>query len=131
MIDFDALVFGPVHDTFGQQATLRIGLSTFDIAVIDQTRGVTIDEAGSIGVQTIQPAVDVRRSALARLALHANDLPDARIGFNGTAWSIKSVVEHGHEYRLILIELLEQPAFLLTEPGDFRITEAGAFRILE
>ena len=64
MIDFDALVFGPVYGTFGQPAVLTLGSSSYDVVVIDNTKGVTVDEGGVIGVQTVRPAVDVRRSAL-------------------------------------------------------------------
>ncbi len=52
MIDFDALVFGPVYDTFGQPAVLTIASSNYDLMVIDNTKGVTIDEGTAIGVQT-------------------------------------------------------------------------------
>ena len=133
MIDFDALVFGPVYDTFGQPAVLTIGPSSYDLVVIDHTRGVTVDDAGSIGVQTIRPAADVRRSALARIGLTAGDLVDGQIEFNDATWSIKSILENGDELRLILMATLdgEVPAHLLTESGDRRITEAGDFRILE
>ena len=92
MIDFDALVFAPVYGTFGQPAVLMIGSSSYDLVVIDHTRGVTVDEAGSIGVQTIRPAADVRRSALAKLGIAAGDLVDGEIEFNDMAWRIKSVV---------------------------------------
>jgi hypothetical protein len=131
MIDFDALVFGPVYDTFGQPAVLTIGAASHDVVVIDHTRGVTVDEAGSIGVQTIRPAADVRRSALARLGIIVNDLVDGEIEFNDMAWRIKSVVENGDELRLILMEALELLVLRFTENGDRRITQAGELRILE
>ena len=133
MIDFDALVFGPVYDTFGQPAVLTIGPSSYDVVVVDHTQGVTVDEAGSIGVQTIRPAVDVRRSALAKLKFAARDLVGGEIEFNEAAWRIKSILENGDEIRLILIEPLdtEVPMHLITESGERRITEAGDFLILE
>ena len=133
MIDFDALVFGPVYDTFGQPAVLTLGPTSYDLVVIDHTKGVVVDEAGSIGVQTIRPAIDVRRSALAKLGLTARDVLDGDIEFSDAAWRIKSALENGDELRLILIEPLdgELPMHLLTEAGDRRITEAGDFLILE
>jgi hypothetical protein len=133
VIDFDALVFGPVYSTFGQPAVLTLGRSSYDLVVIDNTKGVVVDEAGSIGVQTIRPAVDVRRSGLVKLGLTARDLVDSGIEFNDAAWRIKSVLENGDEIRLILIEPLdtEVPMHLLTEAGEWRITEAGDFLILE
>ena len=78
MIDFDALVFGPVYDTFGQPAVLTIGSSSYDLVVIDNTKGVTVDEGGSIGVQTVHPAADVRRSALVALGIAFADLDRRR-----------------------------------------------------
>jgi len=132
MIDFDALVFGPVYDTFAQPAVLTIGASSYDLVVIDNTRGVTVDEAGSIGVQTIRPAADLRRRSLVALGFAAGDLIDGDIAFSGMAWRIKSVVENGDELRLILMESpATLPIYFVTELGDRRITEAGAFRVLE
>jgi hypothetical protein len=131
MVDFDALVFAPVYDTFGQPAVLTIGSSSHDVVVIDHSRGITVDEAGSIGVQTIRPAADVRRRALARLGIAAGDLVDGEIEFNATAWRIKSVVENGDELRLILMEALELLVLRFTEAGDRRITQVGDVRILE
>jgi hypothetical protein len=72
--------------------------------VIDQTKGVMVDEGGSISVQTIQPAADVRRSAIVSLGIVFDDLIDAEIEFGSTVWRIKTVVENGFELRLILIE---------------------------
>ena len=101
---FDALVLGPAYGTFGQPAVLMLGQASYDLTVIDNTRGVTVDEAGSIGVQTIRPAADVRRSDMTRLGLAARDLVDGEIEFGGTAWIIKTVLEQGQELRLILIQ---------------------------
>ena len=136
MIDFDALVFGPVYGTFGQPAVLTIGSSIYDVVVIDNTRGVTVDEGGMIGVQTIRPAADVRRSSLVRLGIVFGDLVDGEIAFNGVTWRIKSFLENGDELSLILMiapmdEDEDLPTYLLTEFGDRRITEAGDLRILE
>jgi hypothetical protein len=103
MIDFDALVFGPIYDTFGQPAELTIGSTSYDVVVVDNTKGVTVDEGGMIGVQTIRPAADVRRSALASLGLVGGDLVDGELAFNGATWRIKSFLENGGELRLILL----------------------------
>ena len=104
MIDFDTLVLGPAYGSFGQPAVLTIGQASFDLPVIDNTRGVTVDEAGSIGVQTIRPAADVRRSDMTRLGFTARDLVDGEIAFGDTSWIIKTVLEQGQELRLILIQ---------------------------
>ena len=136
MIDFDTLVFGPVYGTFGQPAVLKIGSSSHAVVVIDNTKGVTVDEGGVIGVQTIRPAADVRRSALVGLGIAFGDLVDGEIAFNNTTWRIKSFLENGDELRLILMsarmdEDEDLAMHLLTEFGDRRITEAGDPRILE
>ncbi len=44
MIDFDALVLGPVYDTFGKPAVLTIGPSTYDLVVVDNTKGVSVED---------------------------------------------------------------------------------------
>lgn len=126
MIDFDALVFGPVYDTFGQPAVLTIGSSSYDLVVIDNTKGVTVDEVGSIGVQTVHPAADVRRSALNNLGIVFADLIDGEIAFGGTTWRIKSFLENGDELRLILMSPRQD-----SDPEPFRLTESGDRRIFE
>ena len=133
MIDFDALVFEPVYGTFGQPAVLTLGRSSYDLVVVDHTKGVIVDEVGSIGVQAIRPAVDLRRTSLVKFGLVTRDLVDGEVEFNDTAWRIKSVLENGDEIRLILIEPLdtEAPMHLITESGERRITEAGDFLIVE
>ncbi len=134
MIDFDALVFGPVYGTFGQPAVLTLDRGSYDVVVIDNTKGVTVDEGGMVGVQTVRPAADVRRSALIKLGIVFGDLVDGEIAFNGAAWRIKSFLENGDELRLILMIAPmddDLPIFLLTELGDRRITEAGELRTLE
>ena len=68
MIDFDALVFGPVYRTFGQPAVLTIGSTVHQIDVIDGTRGIAVEEGGSIAVETVRPVADVRRSQLRKKA---------------------------------------------------------------
>ena len=75
MIDYDAVVFDPVYDTFGELAVLSIGSSSYDIVVIDNTKGVSVEDGSIAGMHTIHPAVDVRRSSLS-----ARSLP--------TSWSV-------------------------------------------
>ena len=136
MLDFDGLVFGPVYDVFGQPAVLATDAGLFDVVVIDHTRGITVDEGGMVGVQTIRPAADIRRSALNALGISKKHLLDAQLMFGGASWQIKSLLENGDELRLILMasDLDEQddlPAYLLTEFGERRLTEAGELRTLE
>ena len=102
--------------------------------VIDHTRGVTVEEGGMAGVQTVRPATDVRRSVLTRQGIAVKDLLDGDLRFDGVSWQIKSFLDNGEELRLILMASDEDddlPAYLLTEIGERRLTEAGEFRILE
>jgi hypothetical protein len=103
MIDFDALVLGPAYGTFGQPAVLTLGAISHDVEVIDNTNGIAVEEGGTIGVQTIRPVVDVRRSTLAALGIAVGDLIGGEIVVNGVTWRIKSFLENGGELRLILI----------------------------
>ena len=135
MLDFDDLVFGPVYDVFGQPAVLATDAGLFDLVVIDHTRGVTVDEGGMVGVQTIRPAADIRRSALSVLGVSKKHLLDAQLTFGGASWQIKTILENGDELRLILmasdVDADDLPSYLLTEFGQRRLTEAGELRILE
>ena len=103
MLDFDALVFGPVYDVFGQPAVLTISSGQYDVVVIDHTRGVTVEEGGMVGVQTVRPAADLRRSALTRQGIAVKDLLDGDLRFDGVSWQIKSFLDNGEELRLILM----------------------------
>ena len=103
MIDFDALVLDPIYATFGEPAVLTIGSASHDVTVIDHTKGVAVEDGG-IGVHTIRPAVDVRRSALAALGIAVADLVGGRVVFGVTALRIKTVIENGPELRLIVMQ---------------------------
>ncbi len=104
MIDFDALVLGPVYDTFGKPAVLTIGPSTYDLVVVDYTKGVSVEDDGGIGVQTIRPAADVRRTAIVIAGIALDDLVDGQLVLAGTTWRIKSLIEHEVDVRLILMQ---------------------------
>lgn len=104
MIDFDALVLGPVYGTFGKSAVLTIGPSTYNLTVIDYTKGVTVEDDSTIGVQTIRPAVDIRRTALVAAGIQLDNLIDGELALNGAMWRIKSLIESEAEVRLILLQ---------------------------
>jgi hypothetical protein len=121
VLDFDTLVFGPVYDVFGQPAVLTINSGQFDVVVIDHTRGITVEESGMAGVQTVRPAADVRRSLLVRQGIAVKDLLDGDLRFEGVSWQIKSFLDNGDELRLILMAIDDDdnlPAYLLTEIGS-------------
>ncbi len=104
MIDFDALVLGPVYDTFGKPAVLTIGPSTYDLVVVDYTKGVSVEDESSLGVQTIRPAADVRRTALEAAGIALDDLIDGQLAVAGTTWRIKSLIESETDVRMILMQ---------------------------
>ena len=104
MFDFDALVLGPVYGTFGSPAALSIGPLTYDLIVVDYTKGVSVEDDGAVGIQTIRPAADVRRIALATAGIALDDLIDAEVTLAGTTWRIKSLIESEAEVRLILLQ---------------------------
>jgi hypothetical protein len=103
VIDFDTLVFGPVYDAFGEAAGLTIGSASYNVTVIDRTAGVEVEDSG-IGLQTIRPAVDLRRSALAALGIAIADLVGGEVVLGAMAWRIKTVIENGLELRLIVMQ---------------------------
>lgn len=103
MIDFDALVLGPVYDAFGELAVLTLSSASYGVTVIDHTEGVEVEDGG-IGLQTIRPAVDMRRSAVTALGIAIADLIGGELGLGGASWRVKSVIENGLELRLIVMQ---------------------------
>jgi hypothetical protein len=103
MLDFDQLVLGPVYETFGKPAALTVGPSTYDVVVVDFTKGVSVED-GSVGIQTIRPAVDVRRKVIEPLGVDLDDLPGAVLSLNSTNWTVKTFIEAEAEIRLILMQ---------------------------
>ena len=104
MLDFDALVLGPVYKTFGKSAVLTIGPSTYELVAVDFTKGVSVEDDGGVGIQTIRPAVDVRRNTLTAFGISLDDLPGSALALNGTDWTIKTFIEGEAEVRLILMQ---------------------------
>ena len=103
MIDFDALVLGPVYDAFGEPAVLTLASASYGVTVIDHTVGVEVEDGG-IGLQTIRPAVDLRRSALQTLGIAVADLVGGALVLGGATWRVKSVIENRLELRLIVMQ---------------------------
>jgi hypothetical protein len=136
MIDFDALVFAPVYDTFAQPATLTIGTTVHVVDVIDGTRGVAVEEGGPIAVETIRPVADVRMRQLAEKGIAVADLVDAELVLAEQIWRIKTPLElRRDELRLILMaddaDVNAMVIFRLTQAGERRVTESGERRIVE
>jgi hypothetical protein len=103
VIDFDALVLGPVYDAFGEPAVLTLSSARYDLTVIDHTQGVEVEDGG-VGLQTIRPVVDLRRSAFTAPGVAIADLIGGELELGGATWRIKSVIENGFELRLIVMQ---------------------------
>ena len=136
MIDFDALLFRPADRVFAEPAELTIGSIAYQVDVIDGTRGVAVEEGGSIAIETIRPVVDVRRSQLSQQGITISQLIDAVLVLAGQSWRVKTLLELSRdEVRLILMaEDMDVNALVihrLTQSGGMRLTEGGYPRIVE
>lgn len=89
LIDFDVLLFGPVHTVLGETARLTVknGFPQ-DLSALDETSGVEVLEGPSIS--TIRPAATVRTSELAEKGIAVADLQDAALTLNGKDWTVVS-----------------------------------------
>ena len=89
-MDWDALVTNPIHTIFGGAATLILddsaGTEITLTDAIDETKGVAVGD--DVEVQTIEPAVLVKRTDLADVDLA--DLRGATLSLNGTDWTVRS-----------------------------------------
>lgn len=90
LIDFDLLIFGPMHTVFGEEAILTIacGSPPVTLSAIDETAGVEVLEGPSIS--TIRPAATVRSTELAEKGIVVSDLPGSALTLNGKDWTVVS-----------------------------------------
>ncbi|RWO35922.1 MAG: hypothetical protein EOS11_33320 [Mesorhizobium sp.] len=91
LVDFDALLFDPVHTVLGEAATLTLddtAGTTVELSALDETSGVEVLEGPSIS--TIRPAATVRTSELAEKGIAVADLQDAALTLNGKDWTVVS-----------------------------------------
>jgi hypothetical protein len=63
MIDFDTVVLDPVYQTFGEPAVLSIGSASYDVVVIDNTKGVSVEDGSIAGMHTNRASSSGRSSA--------------------------------------------------------------------
>ena len=104
-IDFDALVLGPVYETFGELAVLTMGSGSYDVAVLDHTKGVSVEDGNIVGVQTIRPAVDVRRTSLdVHRHQDSTTWSGGQIVFGVHDLAHQNLIENGQELRLIVMQ---------------------------
>ena len=95
MIDYGALLYGPVFDVLGVEATLTLDVTDAEpvtLTVLDKTAGVEVGD--KFTVSTILPAAMVRVSELTTNGLAIASLRGVTITFNGKSWTIMR-----HEYR--------------------------------
>lgn len=111
-IDFDAELFGPVHDEFGVAGVITplTSASTATVTMIEETIGVEIEGHGA-AVSTVRPTARVRAAALAAASLANTDLDGASLLLNGRTYRVDSYEprptpngEGQGEVRLFLIE---------------------------
>lgn|SRR5574341_251499 len=93
MVDFAALLDGPIYATVGVPATLALqtGDGSYSITVIDRTKGIELPH-GRMEVQTVVPAAKLRMTELTGRGLAIDDLDGSRLTFNGKTWTIRSFI---------------------------------------
>lgn len=114
LIDYGAVLYGPLYDVFGVEAILTIadGEPPLTVTIKPQLAGVAI--GSPVEVQTMQPAAFVRRSELADNDLCAADLDGGSLEFDGKCWRIEAHqprpsgdAESDGEELLLLAEVME------------------------
>lgn len=94
MFDFDSVLYGPLHTTFGTSATITpaggtVGPAT--VTVIDHTRGMALQLKGA-DIETVVPVAVVRATVLADASLTRSDLRRAALTMNGRTYRIESTM---------------------------------------
>lgn len=93
MIAFANLLYARSLAVFGVPATLTIGAAApVALTAIDLTAGVEVTDL-SVGIQTLQPAADVRRADLDAAGVGLVDLDGAMLTINGVSWTVHSILE--------------------------------------
>jgi hypothetical protein len=93
MIDFSSLLYAPIYQAFGVQATFTcLYGDRVELMVIDQTSGVEVADASAIDVKTIRPAVTIRVPDLAGKGFDAADLEGALLVLGDRVWRVKATM---------------------------------------
>lgn len=82
-IDLTALTLNPIYSILASDLTLEDGTV---ISAIDKTAGISISEA--IGIETIKPAVAIRKQSLIDADIDIESLMKTDVTLNGKAWTI-------------------------------------------
>lgn len=90
VVNFNALLFDPIHTIFGEEATLTPETSSgpLTLSAIDKTAGVPVGDPH--GVETIVPAAVIRMAELLAGGLSAADLSGAALELNDKTWRVES-----------------------------------------
>lgn len=86
---FNDLLYGPLMQTLGVDATLTVDGTDYAIRAEDATAGVEVMDL-NVGMQTVKPVVYVRRSDLDDHGLTPDDLYLQLVTINGVEWQINS-----------------------------------------
>lgn len=100
MVDFAALLDGPIYKTIGKTATITPASSPGAVTVtaIDLTKGQSVVHGGgafqrrhTAAIQTVVPAAKVRMSELAEKGLTLDDVRQSKFEIAGHAWRVHSI----------------------------------------
>src|SRR5262245_33830811 len=93
-IDYSALLYDPVYDEIGVDATLSTGTAgEIDLIVIDYTRrksSMTTTDSGSIDVRSVGPAAYARMPELIAKGINRQDLNGSTLTFNRRSWTVRN-----------------------------------------
>ncbi|MFO1147804.1 MAG: hypothetical protein U1E62_05440 [Alsobacter sp.] len=91
-MDFDALLYGPLHSVFGVTAVLTKagGGDPYVLDVIDATSGIEVPGRTPLDIATVRPVAIVRAAALAAAGLTRADCKGALIFLNERDYRVET-----------------------------------------
>lgn len=84
-LDYSALCLQFIYDILASEMTLEDGSV---VSVIDKTAGIAVSDA--IGIETLKPAVAVRKQSLIALDIDIEELLDMEVIVNGKTFTVIS-----------------------------------------
>jgi hypothetical protein len=94
MIDYGALLYDPIYDVLGVDATLTVGVSEIELTVIDETRPKTRTEGG-VETSSVGPGAFVRIPELVEKGITRDQWIGAVLTFNGRNWIVREAPVQG------------------------------------